>query len=67
MGDVMRKESVELTDEQTEQIRGIKDFGEDLWKFLDGIGESRELSLAKTRVEEAVMWATKFVTRKVKS
>ena len=30
---------------------------------LTNIGDSRELSLAKTKIEEAVMWATKHITR----
>lgn len=31
--------------------------------LIDSIGQSRELSLAKTKIEEAVMWAVKHVTR----
>lgn len=37
--------------------------GLDLHQFMDSLGDSRELSLAKTRVEEAVMWAVKHLTR----
>jgi len=33
-----------------------------LYGVLEGLGSSRELSLAKTKVEEAVMWATKHLT-----
>ena len=29
---------------------------------IEGIGGSRELSIAKTKTEEAVMWAVKHIT-----
>ena len=32
-------------------------------EVIDAIGKSREMSLAKTRIEEAVMWATKHLSR----
>jgi hypothetical protein len=30
---------------------------------MDNIGQSRELSLAKIKIEEAVMWAVKHITK----
>lgn len=30
--------------------------------MIEGLGNSRELSLAKTKIEEAVMWAVKHIT-----
>lgn len=41
----------------------IKDKGLELHELLEHIGQSRELSLAKTKVEEAVMWAVKHITK----
>ena len=41
----------------------VKDLGLEMYKLLDHIGSSRELSLAKTKVEEAVMWAVKHIDR----
>ena len=40
----------------------IKDMGLEFHEFVAGIGQSRELSLARTKIEEAVMWAVKHVT-----
>lgn len=32
-------------------------------QLCDSMGQSRELSLAKTKIEEAVMWAVKHLTK----
>ena len=63
VNNVMRHQYRVLTDEEKEQMRNIKDMGLSFWNLCDTIGNSRELSLAKTASEEAVMWATKHVTR----
>lgn len=51
-----------LSMEEKEQMQAIKDQGLAFWEFIDSIGGSRELALAKTKIEEAVMWAVKHVT-----
>lgn len=51
-----------LSDAEKQSMVEIKDLGADFLRLIDSIGGSRELSLAKTRVEEAVMWAVKHVT-----
>jgi len=51
-----------LSDEEKAQMQQVKDDGLALWELFDGIGNSREISLAKTKVEEAVMWAVKHIT-----
>jgi hypothetical protein len=51
-----------LTDEEKALMREIKDLGGALHDKIVAIGNSRELSIAKTKVEEAVMWAVKHVT-----
>lgn len=51
-----------LSDAEKAQMQAIKDKGLELHSLIDSIGQSRELSLAKTKVEEAVMWAVKHVT-----
>ena len=51
-----------LTDEEKEQMRLIKDYGQNFADAINGIGKSRELSLAITKIEEAVMWGVKHVT-----
>lgn len=62
MNNVMRHEYKLLTEGEKDCMRLIKDRGLEFWELFDRIGQSRELSLAKTKIEEAVMWATKHVT-----
>ena len=52
-----------LSDVEKSQMTTIKDLGLDLIELIEGIGQSRELSIAKTKTEEAVMWAVKHVTK----
>lgn len=51
-----------LSDAEKAQMQDIKDRGLAFHDALTDIGNSRELSLAKTKIEEAVMWAVKHVT-----
>lgn len=60
---VLRHSYRELTIQEKTQIGAVKDIGQEFLTTLESIGSSRELSLAKTKVEEAVMWAVKHVTR----
>jgi hypothetical protein len=62
MNNVMRHQYKQLTEADKDAMQTVKDIGLALWDYLDGLGHSRELSVAKTKVEEAVMWATKHVT-----
>lgn len=59
---VMRHEYRTLTESEKVQMREIKDAGLVLHDLIDGLGSSRETSLAKTKTEEAVMWAVKHLT-----
>lgn len=59
----MRHQYRVLTDAEKAQMQTIKDMGLALHELFDNIGQSRELSLAKTKVEEAVMWGVKHITR----
>jgi len=59
---VMRHEYKVLTGEEKMQMQVVKDEGRDLHQYLDTLGKSREISLAKTKIEEAVMWAVKHIT-----
>ena len=52
-----------LNDEEKAQMMNIKDKGLEFIELCDAIGSSRELSLAKTKMEEAVMWAVKSLTK----
>ena len=60
---VVRHEYKVLNDIEKAQMKEIKDMGRDFHNYLDALPPSRELSIAKTKIEEAVMWAVKHVTR----
>lgn len=51
-----------LSDDEKTQMVELKDIGASFIAKCDEIGQSRELSLAKTNAEQAVMWAVKHVT-----
>lgn len=51
-----------LSDHEKANMQLIKDHGLVFHSFVDGLGNSREISLAKTKIEEAVMWAVKHIT-----
>ncbi len=52
-----------LSDAEKQQMLEIKDLGASFLAKIEEIGQSRETSLAKTKVKEAVMWAVKHITR----
>ncbi len=69
---IMRHAYRALTEAEKDDMEKIKDAGLAFWNVCEQIGlhgaperapGSRELSLAKTKVEEAVMWATKHITQ----
>lgn len=62
VNNVMRHEYKVLSELEKEQMRVIKDVGLVMWNNIHSIGSSRELSLAKTAIEESVMWAVKHIT-----
>lgn len=63
INNTMRHKYRVLDEEEKDQMEAVKDHGLGFVEVLDEIGGSRELSLAKTRIEEAVMWAVKHITR----
>lgn len=63
VNNVMRHGYRVLSDEEKTQMQALKDKGLELWTLIGSLGESRELSIAKTKAEEAVMWAVKHLTR----
>lgn len=60
---VMRHNYRTLSDLEKSQMARLKDAGLAFVQLCDEIGQSRELALAKTNAEQAVMWAVKYVTR----
>jgi hypothetical protein len=51
-----------LSDAEKAQMVELKDLGAAFINACNAIGRSRELSLAITNAEQAVMWAVKHVT-----
>jgi len=62
INNVMRHAYRVLTNEEKAAMQRIKDDGLAFHDFIGSLGQSRELSLAKTKIEEAVMWAVKHLT-----
>ena len=63
VNNTMRHQYRVLSDIEKGQMTEIKNLGLRFDFYIDGLGSSRELSLAKTKIEEAVMWAVKHITR----
>jgi hypothetical protein len=63
MASVMRQEYRVLSDTEKNRIKFIKDTAQELYEYYDSLGDSREVSLARTKLEESVMWAIKHITR----
>lgn len=61
MADRFRKRYVTLSASNTEIVERIKDYAGFLAVDFES-AQSRELSLALTKLEEAVFWATKHFT-----
>ena len=67
MSNVFRKEYRKLSEAETARIAAIKDKAEELYSMLAPttatiIESPRELALARTKLEECVMWAVKGLT-----
>lgn len=62
VNNVMRHEYRILSEEEKAAMKAIKDKGLELHTLIKSLGQSRELSLAATKTEEAVMWTIKHLT-----
>lgn len=63
VNNVMRHEYRVLSDAEKALMKAIKDAGAALHELIKRAGATRELSIAATKTEEAVMWAVKHITR----
>lgn len=71
VNNVVRHTYRKLDDHEKAAMQSIKDSGAqfiELLRLVGGIPDvnrmpSRELSIAQTKIEEAVMWAVKHITR----
>jgi hypothetical protein len=62
VNNTMRQQYRVLNDAEKKNMAVIKDMGLKFHDLVAGMGNSREISLAKTKIEEAVMWAVKHIT-----
>lgn len=72
VNNVMRHEYRVLNEKEKRLMQAIKDEGLAFYKLIEETGlqtskgshsnMTRELSIAKTKIEEAVMWAVKHIT-----
>lgn len=62
VNNTMRHAYRALSEGEKSNMQSIKDMGLNFHNLLENMGSSRELSLAKTKIEEAVMWAVKHIT-----
>lgn len=60
---VVRHEYRILNEDEKLQMQTIKDMGLAFLSYLNTIYNTRENQLAKTKIEEAVMWAVKGITK----
>lgn len=51
-----------LSDKEKMQMLRIKNIGAMFLDEIEKLGVGRELSIARTKTEEAVMWAVKHIT-----
>lgn len=63
VNNVMRHSYRVLSEDEKNTMQAIKDQGLELHELIESIGQSRELAIAKTKAEEAVMWAVKHLTK----
>jgi hypothetical protein len=63
VNNTMRHQYRVLSDAEKRDVLAVKDKGAELLELIEGFGSSRELSIAKTKTEEAVMWAVKHITK----
>lgn len=59
----MRHQYRMLSEEEKAQMLAIKDKGQEFLDLIEKMPPSREMALAKTNLEQAVMWAVKSITK----
>lgn len=63
VNNVMRHQYRVLSDEEKDAMLWLKDQGLAMMEYIDSrLPKGREASLAKTKIEEAIMWAVKGLT-----
>lgn len=62
MIDPFRTQYRPLNADEAHSIARIKALASDLWVAIEGVPDGREKALAKTNLQQAVMWAVNSVT-----
>lgn len=62
VNNTMRHQYRVLNEAEKANVNALKDTGLKFHEMIAGLGNSREISIAKTKLEEAVMWAVKHIT-----
>ena len=74
MTDIFRQKYRDLNDMEKRELENIKTIAEELYKAIEhntkagvpdpeGHSNMREMALAKTKLEECIMWAVKGITK----
>lgn len=63
VNNVMRHEYRVLSQEDKNKMQTIKDMGLEFYNLLESLGNSDQISVAKIKIEESVMWAVKHITK----
>lgn len=63
VNNTMRGKYRVLSDQEKSDMDDIRGLGQAFINKIDFLGQGREYSLAKTKIEEAVMWAVKGLTK----
>lgn len=63
MSDVMRQKYRQLSGDEKIHLEQFKDLAEQMYAMVNILGgDQRAYALARTKIEEAVMWGTKAIT-----
>ena len=62
VNNLMRHQYRVLSDDEKKLMQKIKDMGLTFHDLIDSMPSDRETAIAKTKIEEAVMWAVKSIT-----
>ena len=63
VNNTMRSSYRVLNDDEKQAVDDIKVMGTVFVEYLENLGGSRENSIARTKMEEAVMWAVRGITQ----
>ena len=66
MSDTFRKEYKPLSEKQKDMIADVKNIAtilEELFTLIDTPDCGREIAIAKTNLEQSIMWAVKGITK----